>query len=471
MGRKKNFDRALAGTILMLAWPTIIEQALQTVVMYVDSAMVGRISAEASAAVGITATVGWLLNAIFFAAGVGCLACISRAVGAGDERTAKVASVQSVILTLILGVSVGLVAMAVSGPLPGWLGAEPDIQKDASAYFFIAFLPMLFRAAVIIFGSVLRATGDMRTPMLVNAGMNGINIVLNYLFIYETRPVSLFGFSFTAWGAGLGVAGAAIATAISFVIGGVVMTLALWRSQRGVSPAGERIRIDRPIMATCVRIGLPNAMERATVNLGQIVFTMLVARLGTIAVAAHTIALTAEEAFFVPALGFQAAATTLSGQTLGEGNERKLDDLIHLAVKIIVAISTVTGLLLFIFPNVMMALFTIDPQVIAQGTSVLRIVSVSEPFLGATFVLEGVFNGVGDTKAPFVIATLTTWGIRILFTHICVNFLGMGLNAVWVCMVADVIVKCIVMFWRYRSGGYKRGLVFERPLCREEARA
>lgn len=453
-----GFDKSLIAVIMPLAWPTILQEALQTVVQFIDSAMVGRISANASAAVGLTQTVTWLLGGLLSAASIGFLAVISRAIGAEDMDRAQKAAGQSVLVTIVMGVIIGLIGMGLSFVLPTWLGGAPEIRKDATTYFLIINIPMLFRSAIILFGAVLRATGDMRNPMLVNALMNGINVLLNFFLIYPTREVTAFGHSFTLFGAGMGVAGAATATAISYVIGGVLMTILLMKSDRGVAPKLENLKPDKEILQKCLQISLPNAGERTVVCLGSTVFTAMVASLGTVSLAAHSIAITAESAFYVPGYGFQAAATTLAGMTLGEGDENKLDRMSNTLMKITVFCMFVTGLLLFIFPNALMTLFTKDPQVIAQGAAVLRIVSVSEPFFAVTLSLEGIFNGVGDTTVPFVISLCSMWGIRILFTFICVKMLGMGLSAVWMCMIADVITRSMCMYTRYRSGKWKKEL-------------
>lgn len=458
LGKTSKFDKNLIAVIMPLAWPTILEQALQTVVQFIDSAMVGRISANASAAVGLTQTVTWLLNGLLFAAGVGFLAVISRAIGGEDRDRAQKAAGQAVLAAVVMGMIIGIIGVAISPVLPVWLGGAPEIQRDAATYFMIINIPMLFRSATILFGAVLRATGDMRHPMLVNALMNGINVVLNFLLIYPSRQMSLFGLEFSVWGAGMGVAGAATATAISYVIGGMLMTGLLLKSDRGVSPNRESLRPDREILKRCLQISIPNAAERTVVSLGSTVFTAMVASLGTIPLAAHSIAITAESAFYVPGYGFQAAATTLSGLTLGEGDQDKLDRMSETLMRITVFCMFISGMLLFLFPGALMSFFTNDPQVIEQGAVALRIVSVSEPFFAVTLSLEGVFNGVGDTKMPFVISLCSMWGVRILFTFLCVNVWGLGLAAVWMCMIADVITRSICMYTRYRRGRWKQGL-------------
>lgn len=449
-------------TLCALSWPVILEQIMQTAVIYVDSAMVGRISAEASAAVGVTATVTWMIGAPIFAAGVGVLACLSRALGAGEhEKTARI-SVQSILLTLVTGLVLGALSVGLSPFIPRWLGADPAIQRDASLYLGIICLPMVFRSANIIFSSVLRAAGDMRTPMRVNILVNVINVVLNFLLIYETRTVSLGALRLTLPGAGLGVTGAAVATAIAATAGGILMAAALWKNE-AASPRGFRIKLDRPIMRDCVRIAVPVALQRLTVSFGMVVFSALVTSLGTISIAAHSLALNAEEAFYLPGYGFQVAASALAGFALGERNERKLDMSSRAAMLIAFVAMAISGGLLFLFPDATMSVFSRDARVIAAGASVLRLVALSEPLFGVAIILEGVFNGVGDTKTPFWISVFCMWGIRITLTTLCVKVFHLGLTAVWLCMIADNVVRCLMLGTRYVRGRWKRTLGLGEP--------
>lgn len=449
--------KAMLATIVTLAWPTIIEQALQTVVQYADAAMVGRLGAEASASVGLTTTVMWLVNSPFFAMGIGVLACISRSLGAKDVETAQKATVQALFLTIWVGIFMGIATLAVSPFLPLWLGAEPEIRHNASLYFGITCLPMLFRSSSIILGTVLRAAGDTKTPMLVNAVMNLINVLLNFLLIYDTRTLTLFGVSFTLWGGGLGVVGAAIATAIAYTFGGLLMFWRLYRHPL-LSPRGKRWKIDKPILFQCVRVGMPVALERMTACLGQVVFGALVTSLGTLSLAAHSIAITAEQAFYIPGYGMQAAAATLSGNALGERDEKKLDHMSRTIMFMAVVAMAIGGAFLFCFPQWVMGLFTTDPAVIERGAAALRIVAVSEPIFAAVIILEGIFNGVGDTKNPFIYSVISMWGVRILCTFLCVKVFGFGLSAVWACMVADNTCRFLLLGSRYFTGRFKVGL-------------
>lgn len=445
--------RHLLKSIFVLAWPAMLEQTLQTVVQYADSAMVGQMGANATAAVGLTSTVNWLVNAPMFAIGVGFLACISRALGAKDEKVARSAAMQSVFAAIVMGLGLMAITLAVTPFLPGWLHADAEIYDTSARYFFIVCLPMLFRSFTIIFSSCLRAAGDTRTPMRVSILMNLVNICLNAVLIFPTGMINLFGYALP--GAGLGVEGAAIATAVSYVVSGSMMFFALWHS-RTLALKGEKLRLDKPVMRQCIRIGMPAVFTRISVCLGHVVFLAQVSALGTVPLAAHSLALTAEEAVYLPGFGMQAAGATLSGNAAGERNEALLSGVTRTCTAVSVGIMTVLGALMFLFSEQLLSIFTPDQAVIAAGSSVLKIIAVVEPVYAVAIILEGIFNGVGDTRAPFIINVVTMWGIRIVSTAVCINVFHLGLNAVWCCMGADNATRALLFTIRYFRGRWKK---------------
>lgn len=437
--------------IVTLAWPTLLEQMLQTLVQYIDAAMVGRIGADATATVGMSTSVTWLVNGPLFAMGIGFMAFISRCMGAKSYKDVKRASVQSVLVTMVAGVVVGVLTLLISPVLPVWMGVEEKIRHDASLYFAIICLPMLFRSAIIIFGAVLRAVGDTKTPMLVNVCMNIVNIILNYIFIYDTRMTQIAGKNVKMFGFGYGAVGAGIGTAVSFVVGGILMTIALYKNFY-VSPKGCKIRPERTILAPCIRVGLPVAMERMATCLGHVVFASLVTGLGTVAFAAHSIALTVEQAFYIPGYGMQTASATLAGNAIGANDQRRLQALTRMLITMILVVMTASGALLFLFAPQLLSIFTKEHEVIALGTVVLRMVAVSEPMFGVLVILEGIFNGVGDTVKPFYYALFSMWGVRVFLTFLCVNVFHLGLYAVWGCMIANNVCLGSLFIIRYFRG-------------------
>ncbi len=181
--KKSIFAWSLLPVVFSLAWPTMLEQLMQTAVQYIDTAMVGSLGTRATAAVGSTTTVNWLVNSSISAFGVGFLARISQACGAGEKERARRTAAQSVAMVLIIGILFTALTLALSRKVPVWMRVDPEVRELAARYFFILYLPMLFRTAAVIFGTVLRSVGDTRTPMRVGIGVNLINVTLNFLLI------------------------------------------------------------------------------------------------------------------------------------------------------------------------------------------------------------------------------------------------------------------------------------------------
>ncbi len=453
MNWKKRLDRNMIRIILALAWPTMLEQLMQTAVQYIDTAMVGSLGTQATAAVGATTTVGWLIGGMVSAWGVGFLSFIAQACGAKNRDAAARAVAQAVIVTVAAGVVFTAITLGLSGMVPRWMQVEEGIRPMASRYFFILYLPMLPRAATIIFGTVLRAAGDTKTPMKVGVWVNIINVVLNFLLIYPTRPLTLLGLTFTMPGAGWGVVGAAVASAIAVTVGGVYITVVLWKHPM-ISPRGQRFRPDWAILRPTFRVAIPNMFQRFGTSLGYVAFAAMINALGEVATAAHTVANTVESLFYIPGYGMQTAAATLAGNAYGARDGKRMRDLARMFIPIEIALMILSGGLLFIFAPALVDIFSDDAAVIALGTTVLRMVAVSEPFYGFSIIVEGMMQGVGRTRLPFIFNVAGMWLVRIVGTWICTAFLGMGLVSAWACMIAHNLLLFGLFLWCYVRGNW-----------------
>ena len=431
----KKLNPAMIAVIWALAWPTMLEQAMQTAVQYIDTAMVGALGTAATAAVGSTSTVNWLISSSISAMSIGFLAFIAKARGAGDEEKAKRAVGQSVLAVLVFGAFFTVLALSLSSLVPVWMQVDEGIRELASQYFFIVYVPMLPRTASIIFGTVLRASGDTKTPMKIGVIMNATNVVLNFVLIYETRVLKIFGAEFTVPGAGLGVVGAAVASAVAFTVGGILITAVLWKHPQ-LSPKGQRIAPDFEILKPCLKVAFPNMLQRFGTSLGFVAFASMINSLGEVSTAAHTIANTVESAFYIPGFGMQTAAATLNGNAYGAKDKQRMHDLANMFIPIEVVLMTISGASLFVLAPSLMDIFSDSAEVIALGSTVLRMVAVSEPFYGFSIIIEGLMQGVGRTKEPFVYNIMGMWGIRIFGTFIFTQLLSMNLVAAWGCMIA-----------------------------------
>ena len=348
---------------------------------------------------------------------------------------------------MAVGIAFTVLTVAVSGVLPVWMQVDANIRQLSSTYFFILYLPMLPRTASTIFGTVLRAAGDTKTPMKVGMFTNVINVVLNFFLIYPTR--TLWGISVP--GAGWGVVGAAVASAVAMTVGGVYITVVLWHHPV-ISPKKQRLLLNWQILKPCLKVAVPNMLQRFGTSLGYVAFASMVNSVGEVATAAHTIANTVESAFYIPGYGMQAAAATLAGNAYGAREEKRLRDTGAMFIPLVIGLMVISGGLLFAFARPLVDIFSDHEQVISLGTTVLCMVALSEPFYGVPIIVEGLMQGVGKTKLPFVYNIIGMWGVRIVGTFICTQFLDMGLVSAWACMIAHNLLLFVLYIVTYKKG-------------------
>ena len=449
--KTKNTHLSMIPVIFTLAWPTMFEQLMQTAVQYIDTAMVGTLGTQATAAVGATSTVNWLIGSSVSALGVGFLTFIARAFGAGQKEQASRYTAQAVFVTIITGIFFTILTLSVSSMVPVWMKVDPAIASLAGTYFAIVYAPMLPRSATIIFGTLLRAAGDTKTPMRVGICVNIVNVILNFLLIFPSTSFQIASFQIPIWGAGFGVIGAAIASAIAFTLGGIYMTITLWKHPV-ISPKGQTLSPDMSILTPCLKVAFPNMLQRFGTSLGYVFFASMINSLGDISTAAHTIANTVESAFYIPGYGMQTAAATLAGNALGANDKKRMKAFARTIIAIEVVLMIFSGGLLFVFAPLMMELFTKDPEVIRLGSIVLRMVALSEPFYGVSIIIEGILQGVGKTITPFIYNIIGMWWIRIVGTFLCTQLFGLGLISAWACMITHNLLLFGMFLIHYLKG-------------------
>lgn len=437
-------------TVLFLAFPSIVEQIMLTAVSYVDTAMVGSLGATATASIGINASTLWLFGAVFTTAAIGFSVQVAQYVGADKIDNAKDVIRQSVLFNVVFGVFIMLVGVGLSFFLPNILGADPAIAQDSSTYFRIMSFAMPFTLATTLFSSIIRCMGDTVTPMVLNVLVNIINVFLNLIFIFPTREVTVFGDTFTMFGLGLGVTGAGIASAISTAVVAIsLVTIIFVRKGSLQISLKDSFKPKWQYYKSAGKLGLPVFLERGSISLAQIVFTVLVTGIGTSALAAHHLAVTAEALSYLPAYGISAAATTLIGQAIGANKKELATSLARISVIMGIVLMTITGVLLFFFATPLISLFTKDAEVITLGAKVLKIVALAQPLFAASIVTTGCLRGSGDTKWPFYISSITMWGVRITLALILSK--EFGLVGIWWSMAIELWVRGIVFLIRLYS--------------------
>ena len=436
-----------------------LEQILSTLVSFVDTAMVGALGVEATASVSISNSFVFLLNGVIMALGTGFTAYVARSVGSRDYEAAKSYIRHSIILLLLVGLPIVALTVFLHRRIPVWMGAEPEILEDASAYLLITSSFRIFTMAIMVLGSVFRGRGDTRTPLVINIFMNIINVVGNYLLINQPHAVSLLGRSFMMPGAGLGVRGAAISTGFSWFIGGTALAALLFIKKEPTRISlRDSYRIDKALVRRVVKLSIPAMLERFCMSASGIVVTRTIASLGTVVLAANTVYLTVESFSFMPAFAFATAITTLVGQSLGARKPELAEKYTKYTNIIGAVVMLFTGTMLFVFAEPMVRIITQDPGAIPIAKKCLRIVATTQPVQTAAWIFAGALRGAGDTKWPFIITATSNWSIRTLGSVLCIVVFGWGLPEAVICMCLDNAVRLVWMGLHFHKGQWKQAL-------------
>ena len=437
--------------VLRLAWPSILENLAVIMISFIDAAMIGVLGPAATAAVGVNASPSWLLSGVVQALGVGGTALVARLIGANEQEEAG--RVSALVLRMAAGLSLFLTALMLFGApaVPVIMNADASIRADAVAYMRYLALGFLLHYTGIVAGALLRGAGDTRTPMVAGLLSNGLNVVLNFFFIYEPRRVALLGLSLPVWGAGMGVRGAAAASALATSLSGLYLLWSLCR-KNSVLQVKWKARWDGQVARRVLRVAYPAALERAAINLGQILFARMVSSVGVAAFAAHNQSIQVESMGYMPAFGFSAAATTLVGQNLGAGKPGNAKKYGGRAIWLCLLLLIGVGIVMFVFAPFLISLLTPDAEVRRIGAMLIRICAFEQPFNALSIVISGALRGAGDTKVPFLYALISMWGVRIVFAYLFGTVLGFGVAGFWWAMVADLGVRSLLLVLRFRQG-------------------
>ncbi len=437
--------------VLRLSVPAILAEISSIAMQYIDAAMVGSLGAGATAAIGLVSSTTWLFGGISIAAATGFSVQIAQMIGGGRRQEAQSVLRQGLMVALAFGVVLGALGTGISGSLPVWLKGAADVQPDASRYFLIFACALPFALLRQASGGMLQCSGDMRTPSILNILMCALDVVFNGLLIFPSRMVRLGELSFTMPGAGLGVTGAALGTALSEVVTGLLMVLFLcFRSPVLKLEKGIPWRLEKRCLHNAARLALPLALERIVLGGAHVAATRIVAPLGTVAVAADSLAVTAESFCYMPGYGIGSAATTLVGQSIGAERKDLARRFANLSVALGVLIMACTGALMFVLAPWLFSLLTPDPEIRALGAYVLRIEAFAEPLFAASIVVAGALRGAGDTLAPSVLNLVSMWGVRL--TAAMVLAPRLGLPGVWIAMCGELCIRGILFLVRLLRG-------------------
>ncbi len=432
---------------LRMSLPAILAQLSNVVMQYIDAGMVGSLGADASSAIGLIASSTWLFHGVCQAANAGFTVQAAQSCGAGDHRRTRSLLHTAFLVCIGLSLILGAFAASISGRLPVWLGGSGGMLRGASSYFLIFALSLPFFQLCELCSGMLQSTGDMKSPGFWYAVMCLMDVVFNFLLIYPTRDLTVLNTLIRVPGAGLGVAGASLGTALAHAVTAAILLFrVLLRSPVLKLRAGERHRPAGGDIRRAARISLPVAVESVMMTGAYVVSTRIVAPLGGIALSANSFAVTVEGLCYMPGYGISAAAAALVGQCVGAGDRRVCRKMAWNSCLLGIGIMTVTSFLMYLAAPWIIGLLTPVEEIRLLAVRVLRIQCFAEPMFAASIVAAGALRGAGDTLIPGLLGFGTMWFIRLPFSLLAAS--RSGLTGVWIVMAAEIGVRGILFLIR-----------------------
>ena len=427
--------------IVSLSIPSILAQISATVMFFIDYAMVGHLGEKATASVGLVETTTWLLGGLASAANMGFSVQVAHFIGANDFESARRVLRQSLVCCFLWSFMLSMACVAVHQQLPFWLGGTADIASDASIYFLLIGLAGIFFQMEGLAGSMLKCSGNMRIPSALNILMCVLDVVFNYIFIYQMH---------------MGVKGAAMGTGLAELVTALLMLYFLLCRSDMLRLAGHpgSFRLKTDTIKTAFKIGAPMGLQHLLMGGAQVVSTIIVAPLGTVAIAANSMAITVESLCYMPGYGIAEAATTLVGQSIGAGQRLLTRSFARISVSLGIGVMTVMGVLMWLFaPELMSVLSPVD-AIVQQGAEVLRIEAWAEPMFAASIVCNGVFIGAADTLKPAIMSLVSMWCVRLTLAATLAR--DYGLRGVWIAMATELTFRGTIFLLRLWKGGWQK---------------
>lgn len=438
--------RKLRRMILTLAWPVAAEMFLQTLTQIVDMVMVSRLGEVPVAAVGLSFRPLFFVMSIFLGVSAGTTALVARSIGSGDREEAQRITQQTVLATTAFAIVLSYVLYVLAPAIQQFMGASPEVLPYGVGYIRSLTWGLVFMHVSHVATAALRGGGDTQTSMKANVAGNALNVFLNWILIFGN-----LGFP------RLGVVGAGIATSISRAVAASIILGLMFADRLVLSiPRRGLFRFAPATFVRVVRVGVPAATERILLSLAMVLHLKMLAVAGTTAVAAATLSQNIEEISHMPSIGLSASAATLVGQFLGDRRPDSAERSVWDSTKMALLFMGLMGLLFTLFPAVWLSIYAPEPDLLAVGSVLIRIMGISQPFMAVGFVLTGGLRGAGDTMSVMAISAISIWGVRLGLTLLFMNVFSWGPAGAWVAMVFDSIVRAVLAAWVFKKGTWKK---------------
>lgn len=437
--------------ILKIANPVFIELIMGTLFGMVDMMMLGRyggpsVSTASIAAVGITNQLIFIGLSLVQSLNIGATAMVARYIGAKREDRIDAVVRHIILLTqLFLVLPILYLGLIKSQMMMEFFGAEADTIGIGINYFRILTLGFVFQAFNFSLFAALRGAGNTQIPMRINVIVNLLNVFGNAILIF-----GLLGFP------ALGITGAGISTSLSQVTASVILVFYLLKT-KGVIKLNfkNKFQFDKDIIYNLVKIGIPASLEQIAFRVGILIFAKLIASLGTVAYATHQISINILNLSFTPGQSFGIAGSTLTGRSLGAQNPDLAENYINESKNIGALIAAIMGVMFFFFGEYVIRLYTDAPEVISEGTKILKLMAFIMPFQTSQLIISGGLRGAGDTVWTLVSTLIGVVFIRLILSYYFVLVLDIGLFGAWLAVLVDQFIRWILIVIRFKTNKWK----------------
>ncbi|MBU1703100.1 MATE family efflux transporter [Patescibacteria group bacterium] len=454
MSRKKlpDFTQGpIVKSLVTLAIPIVFANILQTAYQLVDTFWVGRLGADAVAAVSLSFPIIFLMISMGGGLAIAGTIMVSQYKGQGHLEKVDYVSAQTLFIMFFISVIVTVLGYNIAEPVMKLMGAGPDVLPQAVSYLQISFLGMIFVFGYFVFQSLMRGVGDVKTPLYIVLATVILNLLLDPLFILGWGPIPAYG-----------VMGAAIATVGTQGVATIIGTALLFSGKYGIHIKIKNFRLDFQLMKKMIGLGLPASIEQSTRALGMAIMTFLVASFGTISVAAYGIGGRVLSFIIIPTVGLSMATSTLVGQNIGAGKIDRAEKITRKSSIISFVTLTAIGIVLFIFSSQITAAFIPDdPQVIASSSLFIKIMAFTFGFIGLQQSINGAFRGSGNTMTSMVLSIVSLWVLQFPIAYILSKHTSLGEIGIWWAFpVSNVIATLVALVW-FLKGDWKHKKITE----------
>ncbi|WP_135852701.1 MATE family efflux transporter [Halorussus salinus] len=441
--------------LVFLSLPIVVTNLMQTAYNLADTFWLGQYSTEALAAISFAFPMVFLLISLGMGLSVAGSVLVAQHTGADETEQAEYAASQTVSFAFIASVILGAVGYPFVRPFLDFLGASPEVLPGATAYMQVVALGLPFMFGFFVFISLMRGAGDTLTPMFVMFGTVVLNVALDPFLIngWSLGPIAF---------PEMGIEGAAVATVFSRSVAMVVGVAIMLSGDRGIQINLRDMRPDFQYLRKILQIGIPASIEGTGRALSINALLLIVGLFPTTVVAAYGIGTRVFSVIFLPAIAVARGVETMTGQNIGAGKYDRAAKANYLAAKGLFAVLAAAGVLIFLVPRPIVAVFTDDPAVLASGATFLRYVSLSFGFIGIMRAFTGGFRGAGKTMVAAAIAITTLAGIRLPVSYVASQFrlsipfvpteAIFGVEGIWVgFFVSNVLGATIAYLWFSRD--------------------